>query len=287
MRVALVSCHAKPDPDADEQLLCDALTARGMEPSVVAWEDHTVAWRSFAAVILRSTWNYYRHYQAFLSWAEETARQTALWNPLPVVRWNTRKTYLLELAARGISVVPTAYIATDSGATLAALLTARGWDDVVIKPGVSAGSWRTLRAGRRNMEQGEQHLAGLLHDGDALIQPYIAAVETAGERALICIDGQFTHGVRKSARFSGDSESVSAAMELTPHQRAFAERVLGLVDGPLLYGRVDVIEVDGTLHVMELELTEPSLYLAQCPAALERFVNAIERVAAGTSPQWF
>lgn len=51
--------------------------------------------------------------------------------------------------------------------------------------------------------------------------------------------------------------------------------VLGL-EGPLLYARVDLIPDDeGRPVLLELELTEPSLFFGVAPGALDRFADAV------------
>jgi hypothetical protein len=121
-------------------------------------------------------------------------------------------------------------------------------------------------------------LHALLVDRDALVQPYLPSVETHGERALVWIDGHFTHAVRKTPRWSGENESVSDALAVEPDERALGELALAPLASRLLYARVDVARDErGEPLLMELELIEPSLFLAQHASALSRFVDAIIR----------
>ena len=151
---------------------------------------------------------------------------------------------------------------------------------VVVKPAVSGSSSPTPRARPAHPTPGEMHLRTLAADGDVLIQPYLASVESHGERALIWIDGELTHAVRKTPRWDGDDENVSqSAVAITDEEADLARRALAVVDGPILYGRVDVAPgPSGTPLVMELELVEPSLYFSQGPSALDRLVAGILRL---------
>jgi glutathione synthase/RimK-type ligase-like ATP-grasp enzyme len=224
---------------------------------------------------MRSTWNYPHRPQDFLDWADRTAAATELRNAPAVVRSNIHKSYLLELERRGVPVVPTRLVRRGSAASLREV--AGEWTTVVVKPAVSAASLDTLRVDRGAAE-GEEHLRTLLATRDALVQPYLRSVEGAGERALVCIDGQLTHAVRKHPRFAAEDESVSAALPIEEDERRLAEAALATVSEPLLYARVDVARgEDGRPVVMELELIEPSLFLLQHPPALERFADAIAR----------
>jgi hypothetical protein len=291
--IALVSCVQLPEPDADMAPLEAAVRAAGLSCEVVGWDDPSVDWSRFRLALLRATWNYPQALPAFLDWLARVDPVTRLWNPQALVRWNAHKGYLLELAARGIPVVPTELVRAGSVVTLAEIVDRRGWDEVVVKPAVSAGSFRTIRvgraghagdAGRAGLDAGEAHLRSLAAERDVLVQQYLPAVEGYGERALIWVDGALTHAVRKSPRFEGDREQVSEAMAIAPAEAALAERVLASIDMPKLYGRVDVAPgPDGQPLVMELELVEPSLFFRQSPEALARLVRALGREVGKSS----
>jgi glutathione synthase/RimK-type ligase-like ATP-grasp enzyme len=161
---------------------------------------------------------------------------------------------------------------------------AAGWPRVVVKPAVSAASLHTILVDEANWADGEDQLRRLLATRDALVQPYLPAVEDAGERALVFIDGVLTHAVRKHPRFAAEDESVSPALPIEPDQRRLAEAALATVGCPLLYGRIDVAPgPEGAPVVMELELIEPSLFLVQHPPALERLADAVLRIFRGLS----
>ncbi|HEX3344726.1 MAG TPA: hypothetical protein VHS09_09150, partial [Polyangiaceae bacterium] len=203
---------------------------------------------------------------------------STLWNPAGVVRWNAHKSYLLDLEARGVPVVPTCLLRRGDATTLAEVTRARGWSEVVVKPAVSGGSRATIRVATGTLEQGEAHLRTLLAREDVLVQPYFASVEGHGERAVVWIDGEATHAVRKEPRFLGDPESVSAAVAIDADEADLARRAVAAAPGPLLYARVDVArDAGGSPRVMELELIEPSLFFARSPAALGRYVSAVRR----------
>ena len=284
--VALATAISIHKDDLDDPPLRAALEAAGVEARVLAWDDPAAQpqIRAAAACVIRSTWNYVHNHARFVAWADELAGFTNLFNPAPVVRWNSHKGYLLELERRGIPVVPTHLVQRGSEPPALASLTALGSDTptLVIKPAVSAGSYGALRVGPTATDRaaGEAHLQRFLGERDMLIQRYLPSVEDYGERSLIWIDGAFTHAVRKQARFSGDQENISqAAMPIADDERALAERILPLVPWPLLYARVDLVrDQEGQPRLMELELIEPSLFFGREPAAAERMAAAIARL---------
>jgi glutathione synthase/RimK-type ligase-like ATP-grasp enzyme len=276
--VALATCAELPEPDPDMAPLLAALHASGMTAEALPWDAPDADFASARVTVLRSTWNYPERPQRFLAWVDRVAGTTALHNPAHVVRWNAHKGYLLELAARGVPVTPTLLVRRGDGTPLADLMRARAWREVVVKPAVSAASRDTLRVGPAALERGEAHLRALAAREDVLVQPFLSSVEGHGERAVVWIDGLPTHAVRKSPRFSGDAESVSAAVPIADDEAALARQAVAAAPGPLLYARVDVARDDsGTPVVMELELIEPSLFLPQSSEALERYAAAVRR----------
>lgn len=276
MRVALATCLEPPEPDVDEQLLVDALRGAGADAHVLAWDDPSAPFADYDVVIVRSTWNYFEQLDGFLAWSDRVGRATRLRNDPATVRWNAVKTYLRDLEARGIPIVPTAFVARGQRPDLATLMRERGWEQVVVKPLVSAGSFRTERFASADTARGQAFLDDLARDRDVMIQEWMPAVDTYGERSLVWIDGEVTHAIRKSPRFAGGVEEVSGEVPIADDERAFAHRVLDPIarERGLLYARVDTIRDGDVLRIMELELVEPSLFFKQCPRALDRFVRA-------------
>lgn len=278
MRVAVATCKQMPEPDADEALLLSALTRAGVDARLLAWDDPSAPFAEHDLVVVRSTWNYYKHLDGFLAWVERTAAQTALLNPAHVMQRNVVKTYLREFDARGVAVVPTEFVTRGSRRTLRDVLGERGFRDIVIKPTVSAGSYRTQRFAEGAWDEAQRFLDALVADCDAMVQRWMPSVDTYGERSLVWIDGEVTHAIRKTPRFADGVEQVSGEVAIAGDERAFAEGVLAPYAAELLYARVDMVrDEDGALRLMELELVEPSLFFRQCPRALDRFVGAIRR----------
>jgi hypothetical protein len=283
MDIALVTCASLPEPDPDAIPLGQALDAAGLRWQALAWDAPEIDWSAAPLTIVRSSWNYPQHLSAFLAWAQATAQVTELWNPLPVIRWSAHKSYLLELHERGVAIAPTELVPRGSRLTLAEICARRGWSDVVIKPAVSAASFRTCRFSPSMRAAGEAHLSALAAQGDVLVQQYLPSVEEHGERALVWIDGALTHAIRKTPRFEGDPEATSpAAVDISGAEAELAERAMAVamtrLDSPLLYGRVDVAPGPrGQPVLMELELIEPSLYFRQGRYALERFLAGVRR----------
>ncbi|MCC6811158.1 MAG: hypothetical protein IT381_27255 [Deltaproteobacteria bacterium] len=276
--VALATCKALPEPDPDRELLLHALQKAGLRAEWLAWDDPSAPFTDARLTVLRSTWNYIADRDAFLAWADALGYRLA--NPPPIVRWNTHKRYLKELAEAGIPTVPTVLVPKGAGAALGDLMRKKQWFSAVAKPAIGAGSFHTKRVSSSDADAA--WFAQELAERDMLLQPYVPAVESSGERAIVYIEGAVTHAVRKSPRFSGNDERTEP-VPVADDERALAERAMSYVmralpGGALLYGRCDLIrDESGALQVMELELTEPSLFFEHSPQALARFVEGVQR----------
>ena len=276
-----------PQLDADTRLLLAPLRARGVSVTAAVWDDARVDWPSFDLAVIRSCWDYVPRREEFVRWAAGVKR---LANPAAVVAWNTDKRYLRDLADRGVSVVPTTWVEPHED-----------WEppdgEYVIKPAVSissrdTGRYRTADPEHRRIAG--EHVRRLQRDGrTVMVQPYLRGVETDGETALVYLGGAFSHAMRKGAVLDGPDRGVRLSHETSPGleprqptaaQVAVAVQALAAApggSGELLYARVDVVPgSDGDPLLMELELTEPTLYLARAPEAAERFANAIADRAA-------
>lgn len=286
MRLALATAIASCGLDGDLEPLRDACEAAGIAVSIVAWDDPTVSWGRFDAVLLRSPWDYMDHLPAFLAWCDRVAATTQLWNPPEVVRWNTDKRYLGDLAGRGVPVIEGHYLAPgDDPATLPDL------EEFVVKPCVGAGSRDAQRYRREDREAAIAHARRLLDAGrHVLVQPYLHAVDTDGETALLFFEGRFSHAIRKAPLLKRGKEPTRALFqeehiqprEPSAAERAVAEKVLAALPfGTLAYARVDLLPSAEGPKLLELEVTEPSVFLPYADGAADRFAAVLRaRLAA-------
>lgn len=283
MDVALVTCAAMPGLHPDDRQLLHALRAAGIESEPAVWEDPNYDWSAVRLAVIRSAWDYSFRRDQFVAWADRAARGTTLWNSARVVRWNTHKHYLCDLAERGVPAVPTVMLPAGSSTTLDQVLEARGWSDAVVKAAVAQSGRYALFVPRDRREAGRSHLAKLLPHEDMLVQPYLPSVGTAGELSLVFVEGECTHAVRKRAA-AGEfrvHDDYGGTVEVeTPGEAhlATARAALAAVGEPVHYARVDLVEgPSGGPMIMEFELVEPELFFRWSPKAAERFAATVAR----------
>lgn len=277
MRIAIATAAALPKLDEDGPPLIAALAARGWTAEPAVWTDPGVDWGAFDGVLLRSTWDYAPRHAEFMAWAARVAAATTLLNPLDVIRWNTDKRYLTRLAPA--RVVPTRFLAPGKPFAPPA-------GEFVVKPSVSAGSRDTGRY--RDADPAAAALVDQIHASGrtAMVQPYLSAVDTAGETALLFFAGRFSHAIRKGQMLRLDEgleaglyrEEQIEARAPSAAERAMAEAVLAAMPfdaARLPYARVDLIPSPAGPVLLELELTEPSVFLGYASGAADAFADAV------------
>lgn len=291
-RVALVSSAEARHHDTDLPLITAALGTLGIASEIIDWDTAAADWGQFDAAVVRSPWDYHRRYDEFLAWLEAVSASTRLFNDAGVIRWNTDKTYLAELAAAGLPVIPTIFVGGAQAlvdATEAGVLSG----DVVVKPTVSAGSNNTERH-RSTRVRAVAHVASLIDmQMTAMVQPYQGAIDEMGESGLLYFNGVYSHAFRKGAILStGDNvknglftEEDIGEREATAAERGLGDRVMAYVTArfgaPPLYARVDMVPGTGGEPVlMEVELAEPSLFLHTSHGAAGRFAGAVASVVS-------
>jgi glutathione synthase/RimK-type ligase-like ATP-grasp enzyme len=289
MEVAIATMTGIPPEFTDDARLADAVGELGVAAELIPWDDPRTDWRRFDAVVIRSTWDYARRRDEFLAWAGSVGGR--LHNPPDLVRWNSDKRYLADFAAAGFPVVPTSFVAP-------AQPTPDLDGEVVVKPNVSAGGRDSGRFGPGAHRAARELIAAIQASGrSAMVQPFQPSVDSVGETAVLCIDGEPLHALRKRAVLRPDEvapvreDEVGAAEAMydpslvTPTEATAAERALaraivaelGERFGSLpLYARVDLIPgAGGEPLLLELEAVEPNFYLGQVPGSVAPIAAAI------------
>ena len=279
-KISLVTYYGLPDLDPDDRLVQDALAKRGVEAVPAVWNDSKIDWSKNRFSILRSTWDYHLNYAEFLSWAERISAVTNLLNPLPLIKWNSRKTYLADLNKAGLPVIPTAWINDSNGPSLAQVLEVNGWDEAIIKPSIGLATSGVKRCNRSSATTDQAHVDKLLGASEVMVQEFMPSVQEYGERALIFIDGEYTHTIRKSAFqvLAAAGHAGESKAECNDEEIAIAKSIMRYLDTPPLYARVDLVRnAEGKPLLLELELVEPSLFLSFAPESADKFADAILR----------
>ncbi|HWA14817.1 MAG TPA: hypothetical protein VG817_00190, partial [Gemmatimonadales bacterium] len=241
-RIALVTYSGEPSLTSDDQQFQAALRAEGFEAEPVNW-DADEQWASFDAVIIRSPWDYYKRFVAYSAWLDRLEAVGArVFNPVPLLRWNSDKSYLRQLDAAGVLVPPTEWVAAGDSVNLDDLKRRRDWGQVVVKPTVSATAYHTYRLGPQIGTGEQDRVNELCASRDIMIQPYLDEVATAGELSLLFLGGEYSHAVLKRPRvgdFRVQSDFGGTVEPASPSARIVDEamRVLAAAPHSSLYAR--------------------------------------------------
>ena len=265
----------RPDKEGEVAMQLARFARLGLKAELRPWTSPGDL-SPFRLIVPLMAWGYHQHGPR---WAASLDAWEGLpfANPVHVLRWNGNKAYLLELADKGASIVPTCWAEALTPDDLAAARAAFGTQRLVVKPPVSAGADGTY-----------------LLDGDApeealgqtmLIQPMIPAIAEEGEFSLFYFNGRLSHAILKTPQ-SGDFRVQSQfggrdrPVDAPPEARAVAEAAMAAVPGTLTYARVDLVRTATGFAIMELELIEPYLFLHHAADGGAAFVEALN-VAAG------
>lgn len=262
-----------------------ALATAGITTRPIPWTDHVEdagGLTDFPLVLPVIAWGYHRDHERWLqSCATWAASGVKLANPAEVLRWNSDKTYLGRLAERGVAIPPTIWTDGVTPAVVAAAFEATGARQLVVKPTVSGGAWRTVRVTVGDLLEEALREAP---EGGAMIQPYLPTIETEGETSLLFFGGRLSHVVNKRPGREGEFRIQTQfggqyrALDVAPEEAlSLAERTLAAIDEPLLYARIDMApDSDGVWRLMEAELIEPDFYLGAVPQGGENFARAVK-----------
>ncbi len=272
MNIVLLSCDSLEGYVVDDNFLVEELTKNGHKVTTLSWTKNT-DWSQFDCAILRTTWDYMERPQEFFSKMEHISNQTKLYNSLETIKWNIHKSYLENFSKKGIQIVPTIFFKDHETIHIP-----KDWGDkVVIKPSISAGSYKTLIKTRDDIEK--RTYQSDLFPGDWMCQPFLPEI-SKGEISLIYFNKIFSHAllkVPKDGEFRVQEEFGGGVipLEVTPALLSIGAEVMNAVSDKLLYARVDLISYQSSYALMELELIEPALYFRTHPEAASNFVKAL------------
>ena len=268
-----------PDPDLDIPFAIKAAEQLEIDLVFANWNDKSIAWESFDAAVIRSAWDYVPVRDEFLQFAKNVETKTKLFNSYDVMRWNTDKKYLSNLENKGVPIIPTKF-ASNIDEAMPAISWAFGIAEAIaIKPTVGAGA---RLAGKATTEAEAIEFVKRILEAKrtAIIQPYISSVDDEGEKAIIVINGEISHVAKKvPALTKGGHGDAAGQLEITSEIRDIVKTISNAVSewDDLLFARVDVVRMGEKLVLMELELTEPWLFMQFRPEAGVNLFKALKQ----------
>ncbi|MEN7341535.1 MAG: hypothetical protein AAAFM81_01275 [Pseudomonadota bacterium] len=264
----------------DDDVALDAFAAEGIHVTTRSWRSDT-DWSTYDAVIVRSTWDYQRHADAFFEALARIDAATRMANPLAIMHWNMDKRYLDALSQQDIPIVPTTF---GQGLTRAALdiMIDESDAECVIKPVISAGAERTFRVPSDASDALRNEIATAHANSGWMWQPFLSQIVTEGEYSVFYFNGTLSHAIVKKPKagdFRVQEEFGGLLTEIQPDTAMLsaAERVLDALEVTPLYARVDLVPGQGQWMLIELELIEPSLYLRKSASAPANFARAVRQ----------
>ncbi|MFQ3207046.1 MAG: glutathione synthase/RimK-type ligase-like ATP-grasp enzyme [Glaciecola sp.] len=262
-----------------DRLLEAPLKSLGWELTEVSWHAKNHNWDQYDAVIVRSTWDYQAHCQDFLACLQVIDNSSAvLCNSMSLIEWNISKRYLKELENKGVPIIPTLWADELQESNFAAAFAKFDCDEIVIKPYISANADGTYRLTPAQITEQLPSIMQEYKGRSAMIQPFLTSILDEGEYSLFYFNSQYSHAICKQPAkgdFRVQEEHGGQLTSIEPSKAMFAiaEQTIDALPEEALYGRVDIVSLNGTLMIIEVELIEPSLYFNMDDASAEFFAN--------------
>jgi len=282
-RIALATSSKYPELTDDDRLLLEPLAQRNIQAEPAIWNDASCNWSSYDAVVIRSCWDYHLQPEKFLHWiADLEALNVPVFNSADIIRWNVNKTYLRDLEAKGIAIVPTLWPEPGDQGSLEDKLREMAWPKAVVKPRISATACRTQLVTANDAATAQTLFDDLRRGPGVMLQKFMDGIAGEGEWSVIFFAGVFSHALLKKPRqgdFRVQNDFGGTAELADPPAHVLSTATHAVQTGaPTLYARVDGVVDEGTFRLMELELIEPALFLADHPQASNRLADAIAKV---------
>jgi len=279
VRLALAASRATLTGVADTPVLLRAAEEAGVDTRLLDWRGGGWGWAQ--AVLLHAPWDYTEDVEGFTGWLTRQAVRVPVHNPAARALSTTRKSSLLDLAAAGVPLPRTHLLRGGQPVEVDVLRADLGASAVVVKPAVGAGGRRLLRlAGVDEVPSCPLVDPGGAAVEDLLVQAFVPTVLTGGEHSVVLIAGQVSHVVRKTPaagqfRVQASYGGTEARVEVDAAAAAMVRALQPWTTG-LAYARVDYVTGDdGQPLLMELELTEPDLFLRHRPQAARDLIEHV------------
>lgn len=281
-KVALITYSDQSRLNNSDKLLVKPFYKHGFIIDAIPWDKKDVIWNSYEIVILRSSWDYHYRIPEFITWLEYlNEKRVNLWNPIKIIKWNMNKKYLLDLEKKGVLIIPTLILNKDTIKSVKNSINNKKWKEIIIKPVYGASAYKISKITRDPSTRSFYSLVrdDMMND-DLLVQPFIREITTIGEFSFIFFNKKFSHAIHKKPKrneFRSQPEfgGSEALYQPTIQQISQAQKILHLVDSPLIYARVDGLIIKNKFILMELELIEPYLYFEKKGGSAEKFVESV------------
>ena len=255
----------------EDDLLLDFLKSKGYQVTKEIWNDAAVKWEEYDFLILKSPWDYFDLIEDFYTWlAKLEDKKVRLFNPISIVKWNADKHYLQEIERAGLKVTPSAFLTQGEQINLSNYFELFNTEQLIIKPCVSGGSKNTFKVTPTNVDEISNTIIQLIKNEDFIIQPFLKEIEDQGEWSFLFFNGNF----RVQASFGGTVRPQNAPSNYLASAQLYVDQFAK----NCLYARVDGTIINEEFYLMELELIEPFLFLAEHKDSLTNYYEALKQL---------
>ena len=265
----------------EDSILLNEIANLGFSVKRISWSSKSFDWSNVKYVIFRTTWDYFEKLNDFRLWMKKTSKKTKFINPYSQILWNLDKVYLNDFKNQGINIVPSFFV--NQKCSLNEIVNYTKWENVVVKPTISAAAWNTHLVLKQDLSLFEPTFQDLQKNHNLLVQEFQKNILSRGEFSLMVIGGKYTHAVIKRVKkgdyrvqddYGGSVERYNAPNEMV----GFAESIISKCDPIPFYARVDIIiDNNNEFALSELELIEPELWFRFCPESAHLLAKEVTK----------
>ena len=282
-RCAFLTTHNLEDFFIYDDLVKPHLAKLGWTVDDVCWRDQTVDYSQYDVVVVRSTWDYQAFAEQFMQTLLRIEVSGArLENSFKLMKWNVSKSYLKDLESHGVPILPSIWLSSFDSASIHNAFSHFEASEIIIKPLVSANADFTYRLSKDDFRKKEQAIKKELDTREIMIQAFEKTILDKGEFSLFYFDGEYSHAINKMPangdfRVQEEHGGQLRSIEPSAAMLSLAQKTLAALPDKALYARIDMLQTDKGLAIIEVELIEPSLYFNMDKASSKRFADAISK----------
>ena len=286
-KVAIVSCDKWVGKVKEDELLKFELNKLLVDVDIISWQDKTVDYSKYDAVVIRSLWGYQDYIEEFMEYLDKLKKdKVKVFNNVEILKDNLNKYEQFKILDKyEIPHIKTFFLKKDELDKVSKIN--KEHKDLVVKPIISGSGNNTfiisdtIEKNNIKVDEVKEKFSGVLNDTNnyLMVQPFVKEID-AGEISVILINNKISHIVVRNTSIFNNKGSISVVgLDIMDDKmKAIVDSCTKIKEyDDSLYMRVDIVKIGEDYKVMELELVEPQLFLAfrKTKKELIRFAKAI------------
>ena len=286
-RIAIVSCDKWKNKVKEDILLKIELNKKLIDVDIISWQDKSIDYSKYDALIIRSIWGYQDYIKSFIEWLNSLNDNIKVFNNTNIILSNLNKYEQFKILDENkIPHIETTFINKDNLDDIKKIYDKH--KDIVIKPIISGSGNNTFiisdKINKNNIEitKVKEKFDKVLNEVNnyIMVQPFIKEIDD-GELSVVVIDAKISHAAIRYTNIFNNLNQIKVV-----DLKDLDDKVLKIVNKCIeikeykdsLYMRIDLVKINDDYKIMELELVEPQLFFEfkQNKKELKKIVEIIK-----------